>query len=812
MKKLLTGFGGLLLRYAVAIALTALFGSPAYPADWIVTGPEMAEGRTIVLAGNLTIESGGSLTLRNTSLTFDNSTAGQHGIRVKAGGALTIENNSLLTTVRDDAHMFFNVDESASLVMQDSDLRRCGGVSDGSFDENGLFIKGSATLQGNRFAENQQIILTSPGSGGTIIDNHFGSESILVVLFRSGLTISGNTFGPTTWFGISLFEADANIIRDNFFDHVSHGPVVFRKSWNNEFSRNRIIGGAGPYVMNQSGNTRIVDNTIDGIEGIFVNQSDNVTIMRNTLNHGGAWGIVLGYSSGCVIADNTISTTTNLYQSLAHVELMHASNNKIVNNRISSPRSEDPRAQRIGILLWGASSANLIRANEIDVPRRGISIHYGSDDNEVLENTVRPTMEQPVVVEQSSRNRIHHNNFLGGSRDPFDDTASNVWDDGSAGNYWKNYAGDGLAPYAIPPSATDKHPLPAPVVVQPPVTLSNPPLARVIRESQQLDVTGDTMIIGQTVGPYSSIIVRNGARLTISDSTVFVVGEQGGITVESGATLEVINSRIMPPSPERGGFHFAALPGSFLLIRKSEVRGVGSHPGCSDWASLYVLTGGAVIEDSLISDSVCGINLAGGGDRIAGNTVTMSQNCINGVSDSSFIDNVVERCLDIGLHGGDRTTMQRNKVSHVWGLAMSTGADSTVIGNTIAESEKGLMIYYRTIVMDNRIMDVASWALVGGWDTLVRRNLFQNNGGGVKSYGGSTTYCFNSFIRNAVYELPGGDRWDCDGRGNYWSDYHGIDADGDGIGDTPHMIEGSEWDNYPLMSSPFATRGRAVRH
>jgi hypothetical protein len=34
---------------------------------------------------------------------------------------------------------------------------------------------------------------------------------------------------------------------------------------------------------------------------------------------------------------------------------------------------------------------------------------------------------------------------------------------------------------------------------------------------------------------------------------------------------------------------------------------------------------------------------------------------------------------------------------------------------------------------------------------------------------------------------------------NYWSDYNGIDADGDEIGDTPYVINNENQDNHPLM-------------
>ena len=41
--------------------------------------------------------------------------------------------------------------------------------------------------------------------------------------------------------------------------------------------------------------------------------------------------------------------------------------------------------------------------------------------------------------------------------------------------------------------------------------------------------------------------------------------------------------------------------------------------------------------------------------------------------------------------------------------------------------------------------------------------------------------------------------WDDGNKGNYWSDYNGTDSNGDGIGDTPYVIDVLNQDRYPLM-------------
>ena len=39
--------------------------------------------------------------------------------------------------------------------------------------------------------------------------------------------------------------------------------------------------------------------------------------------------------------------------------------------------------------------------------------------------------------------------------------------------------------------------------------------------------------------------------------------------------------------------------------------------------------------------------------------------------------------------------------------------------------------------------------------------------------------------------------WSSNMKGNYWVDYHGTDANHDGVGDTPYIIDKTNQDNYP---------------
>ena len=98
-------------------------------------------------------------------------------------------------------------------------------------------------------------------------------------------------------------------------------------------------------------------------------------------------------------------------------------------------------------------------------------------------------------------------------------------------------------------------------------------------------------------------------------------------------------------------------------------------------------------------------------------------------------------------------------------------------------------------------------------NVIVANNITSNNWSGltlVWNTFSNLIYC-NNFNNTVNVELDYGygslnNTWDngYPSGGNYWSDYAGVDADGDGIGDAEYTIDANNTDRYPLMA-PFNT-------
>ncbi len=111
----------------------------------------------------------------------------------------------------------------------------------------------------------------------------------------------------------------------------------------------------------------------------------------------------------------------------------------------------------------------------------------------------------------------------------------------------------------------------------------------------------------------------------------------------------------------------------------------------------------------------------------------------------------------------------------------------------------------RNTISNNNQTGVGSFLAEG---MLIYGNTLSSNGNGVQlTESSDNTVYGNNFINNtsqATCKNEPNWGWSIanwhDGRlGNFWSDYNGTDANHDGIGDKPYVIDEKNTDQYPLM-------------
>ena len=127
------------------------------------------------------------------------------------------------------------------------------------------------------------------------------------------------------------------------------------------------------------------------------------------------------------------------------------------------------------------------------------------------------------------------------------------------------------------------------------------------------------------------------------------------------------------------------------------------------------------------------------------------------------------------------------------GIVADLSSYNTIVGNTITDSYIGLA------------------SIQGGGENEFYGNTITGCSYSAAVAGANNYYYHNNFIGNQN-ELadpnslmgPNDQRsiyWSKNNQGNYWSNYTGIDANNDGIGDTPYVMDADNMDRYPLMAT-----------
>jgi hypothetical protein len=165
--------------------------------------------------------------------------------------------------------------------------------------------------------------------------------------------------------------------------------------------------------------------------------------------------------------------------------------------------------------------------------------------------------------------------------------------------------------------------------------------------------------------------------------------------------------------------------------------------------------------------------------------------------------NVVIKNIDIkdysdsiSLTACSNIIIYRNNMLTAGNIILDSSVGNQIVGNNIVGQETG---YGYCVHIEN-----------GAANNLIMGNNFSDAGAAVTIYsssGKNNTFYLNNFFGNSNnvvgwIEDEEANSWDNGEKGNYWSDYQGSDADGDGVGDTPYVINDGRPDRYPLMA-PF---------
>ena len=206
------------------------------------------------------------------------------------------------------------------------------------------------------------------------------------------------------------------------------------------------------------------------------------------------------------------------------------------------------------------------------------------------------------------------------------------------------------------------------------------------------------------------------------------------------------------------------------------------------------------VKDLTVEDNVQGLLLASATNSIITNVYAHDN--WNGIyvvhsSNIAVYENEANNNFDYGIkffNSSHSVARENNIDNNGWaGIGAFKSPNSTVEDNDANFNTYDLHIVYtnNSIITRNnaRIKPGASAdysiAVYYSHNNLIYHNTFDNRLLYVETQNGKPFTPRNS--------------WDNGGEGNYWSNYRGVDADVDGIGDTAFVVGENNVDNYPLM-------------
>jgi parallel beta-helix repeat protein len=585
-------------------------------------------------------------------------------------------------------------------------------------------------------------------------------------------------------------------------------------------------------IRSENGPEATVVRAANPDDHVFEVTADHVSIKGfavREVNGQSVSGIRLYYANYCAILDNRVSNNEEL-----GISLYYSSNNLIKDNSISNNgegvffqwysesnmvTGNDIQSNTFRAIYIESSSNNTIDANTCLNNESGIEI-YDSSGN-TIRNNIFENLTGAVLVESQS-NMFFLNNFLSSVGNTVLIDSANIWCSPEQitytydlntytsylGNYWNDYAGsdadgDGIGetPYPIDSDA-DYYPLvepfekygmgPGPRTWQVDDDFADWPDADFAKIQDAVDAAnpGDTIIVYP--GTYTENVDIYKDHLTIKSesgadvTTVYAADVNDHVFCLVMVDCVNLSGFMIVGSTGTGGTGVYISAGNSCIISNNTLN--DNFFGVMGW-----FLSDCTIANNIVSNSTEGIYLVESGNN------NVSDNTLNS---NAFWGIYLDRARNNDITGN---VLQFNGYAYggtlYGGIELIASTHNTVKGNIVISSTHGILLWESSdnnLIVQNDFLnvDTSIW-LDGPYEVGSNNNtIYLNNL--VRPLSSHSSNRWNS-PEEMTYVYDGNTYTSY--LGNYWSDYTGSDADGDGIGETAYAID-SDADNYPLVE-PF---------
>jgi parallel beta-helix repeat protein len=332
------------------------------------------------------------------------------------------------------------------------------------------------------------------------------------------------------------------------------------------------------------------------------------------------------------------------------------------------------------------------------------------------------------------------------------------------------------------------------------------------------------------------VIERDNIMLNGRGHIVIGSGSGNGTTLNGRSNVTVRSVTIM------------SFYNGIYLYSSSNATLCGNDVRANNWIGICLHSSSG---NALSNNSVTANNIQGGVFLSSSSNNTLSGNNVTDNYDGIFLytsfgnvlssNDVANNYMGIYLGSSSRNTLSGNRVTDNDESIRMDGSSDNILSNNTATANKGYGIALMNLSLNNTLSNnnveanehYGVWLHYSSNNTLSDNNVMANNDAGIylvsssnnsisgnniinNGYGvwfesylpfySNGNYIYhNNFMNNIVQVYSGNsvNVWDDDypSGGNFWSDYNGTDANLDGIGGTPYVIDANNTDHYPLMTS-----------